>query len=95
MTTLTDDVVWETTSPPDGERHVGRAAVRHAMEEFLRASPKARFETEQVVAAGDRAFWTWVYRWTDQDGQQGHVRGVDIVRVRDGKIAEMCAYVKG
>ena len=95
MTTLTDDVVWETTSPPDGERHVGRAAVRQAMEEFLRASPEARFETEQVVAAGDRAFWTWVYRWTDQDGQQGHVRGVDIVRVRDGKIAEMCAYVKG
>jgi hypothetical protein len=36
-----------------------------------------------------------VYRWTDQDGKPGHVRGVDIVRVRDGKVAEMCAYVKG
>jgi hypothetical protein len=32
----------------------------------------------------------WRYRW---DG--GHVRGVDVFRVRDGRVAEKCSYVKG
>ncbi len=95
MALTTEDVVWETTTPPDGQRYQGRAAVRSAIEEFYRSSPQAVFETEEVVALGDRAFFTWVYRWTDQAGQQGHVRGVDLVRIRDGKIAEMLAYVKG
>ena len=27
---MTDDIVWETTSPPDGDRCVGKAAVRAA-----------------------------------------------------------------
>jgi ketosteroid isomerase-like protein len=95
MATLTDDIVWETTGPPDGERHAGRAAVRGAVEEFLRGSTEATFETEELVALGDRAFFTWTYRWVDRDGKPGHVRGVDVVRVRDGKVAEMLAYVKG
>ena len=32
----------------------------------------------------------WRYEW---DG--GHVRGVDVFRVRDGKVAEKLSYVKG
>jgi len=95
MALATDDVIWETTTPPDGERYQGRAAVRSGLEQFYRSSPHAAFEIEGVVALGDRAFFTWVYRWTDQDGKNGHVRGVDLVRVRDGKVAEMLAYVKG
>ena len=95
MALVTDDVVWETTTPPDGERYVGKDAVRRGLEEFFRSSPNAVFETEAVVALGDRAFFTWVYRWTDQQGKQGHVRGVDLVKIRDGKVAEMLAYVKG
>jgi hypothetical protein len=43
-----------------------------------------------VVIAGDRAFVRWRYMWGD-----GHVRGVDVMRVRDGRVAESLAYVKG
>ena len=32
----------------------------------------------------------WRYSW---DG--GHVRGVDLIKIRDGKITEKLAYVKG
>jgi hypothetical protein len=32
----------------------------------------------------------WRYSWAD-----GHVRGVDVIRVRDGKVAEKLSYVKG
>src|SRR5215210_2714874 len=95
MALSTEDVVWETTTPPDGERYEGQEAARRGIEEFFRSSPGAAFEIEEVVAMGERAFFTLVYRWVYGEGKPGHVRGVDTVRVRDGKIAETCAYVKG
>jgi hypothetical protein len=36
-----------------------------------------------------------VGRGNAADRGDGHVRGVDILRIRDGKIAESLAYVKG
>ena len=95
MALMTDDIVWETTTPPDGQRFEGKAAVRAGGEGFFASSPNARFEQEEVVALGDRAFCRWTYRWVDGDGKAGHVRGVDIYRMRDGKIAEILSYVKG
>ena len=44
-----EDCVFETTAPPDGSRHVGRAAVVDACPEFFEQSPGTRFETEEVV----------------------------------------------
>ena len=97
MALMTEDVVFENTFPsPDGERREGQAAVRAAWEELFRAGPQAVFETEEVFAAGDRCVVRWLYRWAaDAPGQPGHVRGVDLFRVRDGKVAEKLAYVKG
>ena len=92
---MTDDIVWESTSPPDGERHEGKAAVRAGGEAFFTGSPNARFENEEVVATADRAFARWTYHWVDDAGNAGHVRGIDIYRFRDGKIAEILSYVKG
>jgi ketosteroid isomerase-like protein len=91
MALMTDDVVFENTSPaPDGERHEGQAAVRAFWEHFFATSPNARFEVEDIFAAGDRCTVRWRYDW---DG--GHIRGVDLFRVRDGKVAEKLSYVKG
>jgi len=94
MALMTDDVVFESTSPPIGERHEGQVAVRAAWEAFFEASPTAHFDTEELLAFGDRCVQTWVYSWTD-GGEQGRVRGVDVLRVRDGKVAEKLSYVKG
>ena len=95
MRCMTDDCVFENTRPaPDGTRLVGQAAVRRFWEEFFARSPQARFDTEAVFAAGDRCVVQWVYRWV-REGRAGHVRGVDVFRVRDGRVAEKCSYVKG
>jgi ketosteroid isomerase-like protein len=89
MEAMTEDCVWESFTPaPDGQRHAGQSAVRQAMADFLRSSPV--FDGEEMIACGDRA----AVRWTCRVGG-GHVRGVDIVRVRDGKVAEILSYVKG
>lgn len=96
MAAMTDDCVFENTfPPPDGVRHEGQAAVRAAWVEFFASSPQARFETEEMFAAGERAVVRWTYRWIDDDGNPGHVRGVDIVRVAGGRVAEKLSYVKG
>jgi ketosteroid isomerase-like protein len=93
MALMTPTCVFENTFPaPDGERFEGAPAVRAFWERFFAATPQARFEAEEIFAAGDRAVVRWIFRWDDRGG---HVRGVDVLRVRDGKVAEKLAYVKG
>ena len=91
MALMTDDCVFENTSPfPDGERFTGQEAVRDFWTAFLRDSPRAHFDLEELIACGDRCVTRWRYDWGD-----GHLRGVDLFRVRDGKVAEKLSYVKG
>jgi ketosteroid isomerase-like protein len=96
MAAMTDDCVFESTyPPPDGRRFEGQAAVRGAWEELFRASPDAHFETEDLFVADDRCTARWIYHYSGADGSSQHIRGVDVFRVRDGKVAEKLAYVKG
>lgn len=96
MAAMTTDCVFENTSPvPAGTRYEGAAAVRAFWEDFFRASPHARFEIEDQFACGDRVVVNWTYHWLDAARQPGSVRGVDLFRVRDGKVAEKLSYVKG
>ena len=93
MALMTADCVFENTlPPPDGERFIGAGPVRGFWERFFAASPSARFEAEEMFAAGDRCVVRWVFHWDDRGG---HVRGVDVMRVRDGRVAEKLSYVKG
>jgi ketosteroid isomerase-like protein len=88
---LTDDAVFEATSPaPDGTRYEGREAFLGACREFFAQSPNASFDHEVTFSLGERVIVRWRYAWAD-----GHVRGVDVLRVRDGQVAESLAYVKG
>jgi len=89
---VTEDIVFESTSPPpDGVRYEGRAAVAQAWGDLLVSTPQARFTVEEQFSGGSqRAVVRWRYDWGE-----GHVRGVDIIRVRDGQLAESLAYVKG
>lgn len=96
MTMMTEDCVFENTYPsPDGTRLEGQEAVRTAFAQFFQSSPQAKFKTEEIFASGDRCVVRWLYSWTDTTGQQGHVRGVDVFRVRNNKVAEKLSYVKG
>jgi ketosteroid isomerase-like protein len=93
---MTDDCAFESTSPPDGVRAEGKDAVRAAFGEFFASSIGARFDTEEQFVAGDRAIVRWRYTWPAADGgAEGHIRGIDVFRIRDGLVAEKCSYVKG
>jgi len=87
---LTDDCVFDATGPaPDGERAVGPDAVRQAWRPIFDDTASS-FEPEETFAAADRVIQRWRYSWAD-----GHVRGVDVFRVRGDKVAEKLSYVKG
>jgi ketosteroid isomerase-like protein len=94
-TLLTDDTVFEGTSPPpDGVRIEGRAAVVEFWREWFRRNTDAVFETEDVIVSGDRAVVRWVYH-KQRNGQPWHLRGVDVFTVRGEQVAAKLAYVKG
>lgn len=86
----TDDCRFDNTDPaPDGTLYVGPDALRQAWRPIF-DDPDAHFDTEEVFAAGDRVVQRWRYTWNG-----GHVRGVDVFRVRGDKVAEKLSYVKG
>lgn len=95
MAAMTEDCVFESTTPPDGERHVGQAAVRACWEALFATSTDPVFETGETVALGDRAVVRWRYSWAEPGGGRPHVRGLDLFQVRDGRVAEKLSYVKG
>jgi ketosteroid isomerase-like protein len=96
MRYMTLDCVFENTDPPpDGVRYEGQAAVRRFWEDFFHGSSRAHIEIEDIFAMDDRCVMLWRYVWVDPSGQEGHIRGVDVYRLRGGLIAEKLSYVKG
>lgn len=96
MAQMTEDCVFESTSPaPDGGRFEGADAVREQWVQLFAGTENPMFETEESVVLGDRAIVRWKFSWAEADGGRGHVRGVDVLRLRDGKVAEKFSYVKG
>ena len=95
MALMTDDCIFDNTNPaPDGELHRGQADVRQFWQAFFDGTESPVFETEEVFACGDRVAARWRFSW-GSGANAGHVRGVDLFRVRDGKVAEKFSYVKG
>jgi len=92
---LTDDTIFEDTSPaPDGRRIQGKAAVVAFWRDWFARNSDSVFEGEDTIVAGDRVVARWIYR-KQRDGKPWHIRGVDVFTVRDGKVAAKLAYVKG
>jgi ketosteroid isomerase-like protein len=93
---VSDDVVFEGTTPPDGLRIAGdKASLQTLWESIFRESPNAVVETEELIVCGERVTALMRYVFDAQHPDQGHVRAVDVIRVVRGKITEKFSYVKG
>ena len=91
MALMTEDCIFESTGPaPAGQRYTGHEQVRKCWEHLFASAPNAEFSSEEIISIADRCVVRWRYDWGD-----GYVRGVDVFKVRDGKVAEKLAYVKG
>src|SRR6188472_622541 len=75
---LTDDTIFEDTSPaPDGRRIQGKAAVVAFWRDWFARNSDSVFEGEDTIVAGDRVVVRWIYR-KQRDGRPWHIRGVDV-----------------
>lgn len=86
------DCIMEAMQPaPDGLRVEGYQANVDFWQAMV-ADPHGSFEVEAVIISGDRATIRWRYRFGADAADS--VRGVTLIQVRDGKIAEALAYAK-
>jgi ketosteroid isomerase-like protein len=89
---IAEDCVMESVEPaPDGTRFVGRDACLEFWQK-LANNRDGQFADEDIVAIDDRAIIRWRYRFGP--GLSKSVRGVNVMRVRDGLIVEALGYVK-
>lgn len=89
---IAEDCVMESVEPaPDGTRVVGRAANLKFWRNLANNKDGA-FAVEDVVVFGDRANIRWRYRFGP--GLSQSVRGVTLMRLRDGLIVEALGYAK-
>ena len=96
MALMSDDCVFENTTPaPDGTLYSGKQAVTQFWIDFFLESPSAHIDIEEIFSAGFRCIMRWRYTWVDSEAKEGHIRGVDIYKVKDGLICEKFSYVKG
>jgi predicted SnoaL-like aldol condensation-catalyzing enzyme len=88
---MTDDVVFEKTGD---QRFEGQEAVCGFFRRFFETTPMAWFDTEDTFAVGDRCVVRWTLSFNKQEPERGRVRGVDVFRVGNGRVAEKFSYVK-
>jgi len=90
---IAEDCVIENSNPaPNGSRHVGRDACFDLWQRIA-TTPGIEFDIEDVEVIGQRATIRWRLRWGE--GESKSVRGVNLMRVREGQIVEALGYVKG
>ena len=96
MRLMSYDSVFVNTYPaPDGAVYSGKEAVTQFWQDFFRESFHAYIDIEEISGFGIRCVMRWRYGWMDEAGIAGHVRGVDLLQVKNGFICEKLSYVKG
>ncbi len=89
---IAEDCVMEAIQPaPDGARTEGREACL-TFWKALAEDRSTQFETEDIAVSGDQATIRWRYRFGD--GPADSVRGVNLMRIRNGQIVEALGYSK-
>jgi ketosteroid isomerase-like protein len=88
---VAEDCVMESVESADGARVVGRVANLRLWQNLANNKDGA-FEVEDVVVFGERANIRW--RYHSGPGLSQSVRGVTLMRLHNGLIAEALAYAK-
>ena len=93
---FTDDVIFEASfgSEPHGERAVGREAARKLAQAVFERIPDLRFAEIRHFVSPEFAVVESATTGTPVDGTPYEVHLVDVLTIRDGKIAAKRSYRK-
>ena len=93
---MTEDCIFEASAGPDadGEKFVGKEAVKKAFENIFKNYPDAKWIKPQHFISGNRAVSEWTFTGTKPDGSKVEVTGCDLFTFRNGKIYIKNSYRK-
>ena len=94
---FTDDVVFEASfgEQPWGTRAVGKAAARELIASMIERVPDIRWDEIRHFVSPEHATVESVTTGSPRDGAGFEVHLVDVLTLRDGKIAAKRSYRKG
>jgi len=93
---MTDDCIFEASAGPDvdGEKFVGKEAVKKSFEDIFKNYPDAKWINPHHFISGNRAVSEWTFTGTKPDGNKVEVTGCDLFTFRNGKIYIKNSYRK-
>lgn len=93
---MTDDCIFEASAGPDvdGEKFVGKEAVKKSFEDIFKNYPDAKWINPHHFISGNRAVSEWTFTATKPDGSKVEVTGCDLFTFRNGKIYIKDSYRK-
>lgn len=96
MACMAQDCAFHASSGPEaeGQRHIGRDAVRRATEAIFAAFPQAAWTEGQHVVAGDTGLSSWRFVGQSADGRAVDLRGCDVFAFSGDLIAVKDSYRK-
>ncbi len=83
-----------SVGPEPGTTYRGRDEVARGVAAMLKFESGGESRQGRVWFADDYAFAEWDYDETSADGSARVVRGIDVIRIVDGKIESIDAYRK-
>ena len=94
---FTDDVVFEASfgEQPWGTRAVGKAAARELIASMIERVPDIRWDEIRHFVSPEHATVESVTTGSPRDGARFEVHLVDVLTLRDGRIAAKRSYRKG
>src|SRR5262245_1757400 len=96
LSMMTDDVIFEASfgKEPWGTRAVGSVTVRGQVTEMLGRVPDVRWDEIRHFVCPDHAVVEWVATGTPRGGTRFETHMVDVLTLRDAKIAAKRTYRK-
>ena len=96
MACMAEDCAFHASAgaEAEGQRHIGRDAVRRATEAIFVAFPQAAWTEGQHVVAGDTGLSSWRFVGQRVDGSAVDVRGCDVFAFSGDLIALKDSYRK-
>lgn len=96
MACMAEDCAFHASAgaEAEGQRHVGRDAVRQATAAVFAAFPQAAWTEGQHVVAGETGLSTWRFVGQKADGSAVDVRGCDVLTFKGALIARKDSYRK-
>jgi steroid delta-isomerase-like uncharacterized protein len=97
MALFSEDCTFEASGGPqvEGERFVGREAVRSAFAAVLEGMPDAHWgEGRHHPIEDGYGVSEWILRGTRRDGRRLEVSGCDFLTIKGGRIAKKSSFRK-